>query len=154
MNNGNCGPKNYFGHEWQFSAITLQFRGCRFVPDFENFEITTKFQFILTILVYPSSSQKHIDNQHLLEQNSACQNILSVLKGSQFDKKLSLFVFVLVCLNQYSIHVLHVQYLCFVVLLCLVVNFHFHVATMAIRKRTHFLPFCKQILNNLTSKLK
>jgi len=37
----------------------------RFVPDCDNFKIATKSQFIVTILVCPSSSWKQIGNQNL-----------------------------------------------------------------------------------------
>jgi len=45
--------------------LTRQFHRRRFVFDFENFKIATKSQFILTIIVYPSSSWKQIGNRNL-----------------------------------------------------------------------------------------
>ena len=53
----------------------------RFVPDCENFKIATKSQFILTILVYPSSSWKQIGNENLSGRISACRNFLPILQS-------------------------------------------------------------------------
>ena len=45
--------------------VTLRSHRRRFAPDFENFKIATKSQFILTILVHHSSSWNQIGNQNL-----------------------------------------------------------------------------------------
>jgi len=47
------------------TPLTLRSHRRRFVPDFENFKIATKSQFVLTILVHHSLSWKQIGNQNL-----------------------------------------------------------------------------------------
>jgi len=62
---GDCGMLFYNTQ----SRVTPRSHRRRFVPDCKVFKIATKSQFILTILVCPSSSWKQIANQNLSGKN-------------------------------------------------------------------------------------